>query len=50
MKVAALFSGGKDSVFSIYIAQQYGWDIPYLITMIPKKTDSWMFHSINQVP
>lgn len=47
MKVAALFSGGKDSVFSIYIAQQWGWDIDYLITLTPKKIDSWMFHSVN---
>lgn len=47
MKVAALFSGGKDSIYSIYIAQQWGWDIDYLITLSPKKTDSWMFHSIN---
>jgi len=47
MKVAALFSGGKDSVFSIYIAKQWGWDISYLVTIYPKKKDSWMFHSIN---
>ena len=47
MRVAALFSGGKDSVFSIYIAQQYGWDVPNLITLLPDKPDSWMFHAIN---
>ena len=47
MKVAALFSGGKDSVFAIYIAKQFGWDIAHLITLHPKKQDSWMFHSIN---
>ena len=47
MKVAALFSGGKDSVFAIYIAKQFGWDITHLITLHPKKQDSWMFHSIN---
>ena len=47
MKVAALFSGGKDSVFAIYIAKQWGWDVAHLITLFPKKQDSWMFHSIN---
>jgi len=47
MKVAALFSGGKDSVFSIYIAKQWGWDITDLVTILPKKKDSWMFHSVN---
>ena len=47
MKVAALFSGGKDSIFSIYIAKQWGWDISHLVTVYPEKKDSWMFHSIN---
>jgi len=47
MKVAALFSGGKDSLFSIYIAQQYGWNITHLITLQPENKDSWMFHSVN---
>jgi len=47
MRVAALFSGGKDSVFSIYIAQQYGWGISHLVTLESENKDSWMFHSIN---
>jgi len=47
MKVAALFSGGKDSAFAIYIAKQWGWDISHLVTVHPKKQDSWMFHSVN---
>ena len=47
MKVAALFSGGKDSVFAIYITKQFGWDVTNLITLQPEKSDSWMFHSIN---
>jgi ABC transporter with metal-binding/Fe-S-binding domain ATP-binding protein len=47
MRVAALFSGGKDSVFAVYIAKQYGWEIPFLVTLLPEQSDSWMFHSIN---
>jgi len=47
MKVAALFSGGKDSVFAVYITQQYGWDVSHLVSLLPEKPDSWMFHSIN---
>jgi diphthine-ammonia ligase len=47
MKVAALFSGGKDSVFSVFIAQQYGWDVTSLVTLESAQPDSWMFHSIN---
>jgi ABC transporter with metal-binding/Fe-S-binding domain ATP-binding protein len=47
MKVASLFSGGKDSIFAIYIAQQWGWEVTNLITLQPRNTSSWMFHSIN---
>ena len=47
MKVASLFSGGKDSIYTIYVAQQWGWDVTNLITLQPVKKNSWMFHSIN---
>jgi ABC transporter with metal-binding/Fe-S-binding domain ATP-binding protein len=47
VNVASLFSGGKDSVFSIYIVKQWGWNIKYLVTVFPKSNDSWMFHNIN---
>lgn len=47
MKNTALLSGGKDSVYAIYIAKQYGWNVTNLMTMLPKNTESWMFHSIN---
>ncbi|HWR27184.1 MAG TPA: diphthine--ammonia ligase [Candidatus Thermoplasmatota archaeon] len=47
MRVAALFSGGKDSIFAVYITQQYGWEVSHLVSLLPKKPDSWMFHSIN---
>ena len=47
MNVAALFSGGKDSAFAIYMAKQSGLNITHLISLFPEKEDSWMFHSIN---
>jgi len=47
MKVAALFSGGKDSVYAISVAEQYGWEVTHLVTLQPENPDSWMFHSIN---
>ncbi len=47
MKVASLISGGKDSIYATYIAMQYGWDISYLVTIVPKNKDSWMFHGVN---
>jgi len=47
MKVGALFSGGKDSAYAIYIASQWGWEITHLITLLPKNPESFMFHTIN---
>jgi diphthine-ammonia ligase len=47
MNVAALFSGGKDSVFAVYITKQYGWNVTHLVSILPEQPDSWMFHSIN---
>jgi diphthine-ammonia ligase len=47
MNVAALFSGGKDSTYAVYLAQQRGWNVTLLITMVPEKGESYMFHVPN---
>ena len=47
MKVAALFSGGKDSTFSVYRAMQQGRDVVCLIAMKSANTASYMFHVPN---
>jgi len=44
MKIAALFSGGKDSTFALYNAIRQGHKIRYLVTIFPERQDSWMFH------
>jgi len=44
---AALYSGGKDSTLAILKAQKEGIDISYLVTVDPKKEDSYMFHKPN---
>jgi diphthine-ammonia ligase len=44
MKIAVLFSGGKDSTFALWCAQMQGWDVNTLVTVFPKSEDSWMFH------
>lgn len=46
MKIAALFSGGKDSTYALYLAQQRGWTVERLITVEPH-SDSMMFHHPN---
>lgn len=47
MKIAALFSGGKDSAMAIYKAMQKGHEIAYLVTMLPAHDASYMFHYPN---
>lgn len=47
MKLAALISGGKDSVFAIHKALEEGHEVAYLINIIPARDDSYMYHSIN---
>ena len=44
MKLAALFSGGKDSMYALYRMLQQGHDVKYLVTFKPQRTDSYMFH------
>ncbi len=47
MRLAALFSGGKDSTFSIYLARQEGHEVKYLATVISENPDSFMYHTPN---
>jgi len=47
MKVAVLFSGGKDSVRAVHFCLNKGYDVKYLVTMISKREDSYMFHTPN---
>ncbi len=47
MQVCALFSGGKDSVFSIYKAINSGHEVKCLITIISKNPESYMYHVPN---
>lgn len=47
MRVAALVTGGKDSTLALYRAVQQGHEVVYLVTMVPQRADSWMFHSPN---
>lgn len=46
MKLASLFSGGKDSTLALIKASQTH-NITCVISLIPKNPESYMFHSIN---
>jgi len=47
LRLAALFSGGKDSTYAAHLAQDMGHEVLYLVTMLPARDDSWMFHTVN---
>lgn len=47
MNIAVLFSGGKDSVRTVHWCLEKGYNIKYLVTMISKREDSWMYHTPN---
>lgn len=44
MRVIALFSGGKDSTYALHWAVLHGMDVVLLLTVVPRREDSWMFH------
>lgn len=45
MRVGVLFSGGKDSVYSAYLAKKEGNEIGCLISIFSKNKESYMFHT-----
>lgn len=44
MDVAILYSGGKDSTLAIEYALEKNWNIKYLISVKPNRTDCYLFH------
>ncbi|HJT09456.1 MAG TPA: diphthine--ammonia ligase [Candidatus Nitrosotalea sp.] len=47
MKLAALYSGGKDSTFAVYKAKSEGHTIACLVTIFPKSEESHLLHHPN---
>ncbi|ABP96165.1 putative ATP binding protein [Metallosphaera sedula] len=47
MKLCSLFSGGKDSTFALHWAVLKGFEVECLVTIIPRRKDSWMFQYNN---
>jgi len=47
LRVAVLVTGGKDSALALYRAMKQGFEIVNLVTMVPQRADSWMFHYPN---
>lgn len=47
MKLASLFSGGKDSTYAIYKAKQEGHSIECLVSVFPPSEESYLLHYPN---
>lgn len=46
MRAAVLYTGGKDSHYALLKALEAGYK-PCLVTVVPKRADSYMFHTVN---
>jgi diphthine-ammonia ligase len=47
MKLASLFSGGKDSTYAIHLAQKQGHEITCLLSVFAKSDESHLLHHPN---
>ena len=47
VRLAALFSGGKDSAYSIYLAKKQGHNVKCLLSVFPKSDESHLLHHPN---
>src|SRR3989344_5771765 len=45
MKLGVLFSGGKDSTYSAWLAKKFGYELTCLISIFSKNPESYMFHT-----
>ena len=47
MKLAALFSGGKDSTYAIYLAKKLSHSVDVLLTLYPHSNETHLLHHPN---
>ncbi|MFN7105445.1 MAG: diphthine--ammonia ligase [Pyrobaculum sp.] len=47
MRVAVLYTGGKDSHYATLKAIEEGHGLACLVTVVPRRGDSYMFHTYN---
>lgn len=47
MKLACLFSGGKDSTYAIHVAKKQGHEVVCLLSIFPKSDESHLLHHPN---
>ncbi|MFH1211404.1 MAG: diphthine--ammonia ligase [Candidatus Woesearchaeota archaeon] len=47
MRLAVLFSGGKDSCYALHLAVKQGHEIACLVNIVSESNESYMFHTPN---
>ncbi|MFH1424938.1 MAG: diphthine--ammonia ligase [archaeon] len=47
MKLAVLFSGGKDSTMALHKVLKQGHDVTHLVSAFPKNPESMLYHTSN---
>ncbi|ASJ14760.1 diphthine--ammonia ligase [Thermococcus radiotolerans] len=47
MRVAVLYSGGKDSNYALYWALKQEFEVKYLVSMVSESDESYMYHVPN---
>jgi ABC transporter with metal-binding/Fe-S-binding domain ATP-binding protein len=47
MRLAALLSGGKDSMYALFLAKKMGHEVRYIVSMLSENPESYMFHVPN---
>lgn len=46
-RAVALYSGGKDSHYSVLVSYNQGISVEALVVVLPRREDSWLFHTVN---
>lgn len=46
MRVACLFSGGKDSNYARFWAHHQGWEVTHLVNLVPSDRSSELYHAV----
>jgi diphthine-ammonia ligase len=47
MRLGVLFSGGKDSTYSAFLARKGGYELVCLVTLLSDNKDSYMFQDVS---
>lgn len=48
MRIAILYSGGKDSTLTLHYYLSQGWDVACLLSLLPENEDSYMFQNTDE--